>query len=73
MHAFSKWIFDELDRMLRYLSFLFSFDKKVIQTYSVFANQDDGAGDVVVHPYNSILSMQRLIEFPSQYLLKFPF
>ncbi|PAV58917.1 hypothetical protein WR25_13968 [Diploscapter pachys] len=41
------------------------FDKKVIQTYSVFANQDDGAGDVVVHPYNSILSMQRLIEFPT--------
>ncbi|KAF1761223.1 hypothetical protein GCK72_009477 [Caenorhabditis remanei] len=42
-----------------------AFPKKVIQTYSVFANSDaTGTTDVVVHPYNWILSMQRLIENP---------
>ncbi|PAV89086.1 hypothetical protein WR25_08941 [Diploscapter pachys] len=73
MILFSEVYEEIMDKIVReaenedvmYLSFLSSFDKKVIQTYSVFANQDDGAGDVVVHPYNSILSMQRLIEFPT--------
>lgn len=38
------------------------FPKKLIQTYSVFPNQDDSA-DVVVQPYNSMLTLRRLIEF----------
>ena len=46
-------------------SLLEAFPKKVIQTYRVFANSDaTGTTDVVVHPYNWILSMQRLIENP---------
>jgi len=35
------------------------FPKKLIQTYSVFPNQQDG-GDVVVQPYNSMLTLKRL-------------
>ncbi len=35
------------------------FPKKLIQTYSVFPNQQDG-GDVVVQPYNSLLTLKRL-------------
>ena len=34
------------------------FPKKLIQTYSVFPDAD--SGDVVVQPYNSLLSMKRL-------------
>lgn len=34
------------------------FPKKLIQTYSVFPNQE--SGDVVVQPYNSLLAMKRL-------------
>lgn len=42
-----------------------AFPKKIIQTYSVFANSDaTQTTDVVVHPYNWVLSMQRLIENP---------
>ncbi|QDS75938.1 gamma-tubulin [Venturia effusa] len=37
------------------------FPKKLIQTYSVFPNTQD-ASDVVVHPYNSLLSMRRLVQ-----------
>lgn len=37
------------------------FPKKIIQTYSVFPDTTN-AGDVVVHPYNSILSMRRLVQ-----------
>ncbi|CEQ40787.1 SPOSA6832_02427 [Sporobolomyces salmonicolor] len=37
------------------------FPKKLIQTYSVFP--DAGAGDVVVQPYNSLLTLRRLTEF----------
>lgn len=33
------------------------FPKKLIQTYSVFPNQQDG-GDVVVQPYNSLLTLK---------------
>jgi tubulin gamma len=36
------------------------FPKKIIQTYSVFPNQADQS-DVVVQPYNSILTLKRLI------------
>jgi tubulin gamma len=34
------------------------FPKKLIQTYSVFPNTE--SGDVVVQPYNSLLTMKRL-------------
>ncbi|KIW03506.1 tubulin gamma chain [Verruconis gallopava] len=37
------------------------FPKKLIQTYSVFPDTQN-ASDVVVHPYNSLLSMRRLTE-----------
>jgi tubulin gamma len=37
------------------------FPKKLIQTYSVFP--DAGSGDVVVQPYNSLLTLRRLTEF----------
>ncbi|CAK7564702.1 MAG: gamma-tubulin [Sporothrix epigloea] len=37
------------------------FPKKIIQTYSVFPDTSS-AGDVVVHPYNSILAMRRLVQ-----------
>lgn len=36
------------------------FPKKLIQTYSVFP--DTVLGDVVVNPYNSLLSMRRLTQ-----------
>lgn len=35
------------------------FPKKLIQTYSVFPNAQEG--DVVVQPYNSLLTLKRLI------------
>jgi tubulin gamma len=38
------------------------FPKKLIQTNSVFPNADTGNSDLVVQPYNSILTMQRLAE-----------
>lgn len=37
------------------------FPKKIIQTYSVFPDTTS-AGDVVVHPYNSLLAMRRLTQ-----------
>jgi tubulin gamma len=37
------------------------FPKKLIQTYSVFPDTQN-AGDVVVHPYNSVLTMRRLAQ-----------
>lgn len=36
------------------------FPKKLIQTYSVFPH---ATGDIVVQPYNSILTLQRLAEY----------
>ncbi|KAF1918489.1 hypothetical protein BDU57DRAFT_538041 [Ampelomyces quisqualis] len=36
------------------------FPKKLIQTYSVFPNMQEG--DIVVQPYNSLLSMRRLTQ-----------
>jgi len=35
------------------------YPKKLIQTYSVFPNADE-VSDVVVQPYNSILTLRRL-------------
>jgi tubulin gamma len=35
------------------------FSKKLIQTYSVFPNQSESS-DVVVQPYNSLLTLKRL-------------
>lgn len=35
------------------------FPKKLIQTYSVFPNANEG--DVVVQPYNSMLTLKRLV------------
>lgn len=37
------------------------FPKKLIQTYSVFPNQSDFQSDVVVQPYNSLLTLKRLV------------
>lgn len=37
------------------------FPKKLIQTYSVFPNQTDLLSDVVVQPYNSLLTLKRLV------------
>ena len=37
------------------------FPKKLIQTYSVFPDTQS-VGDVVVQPYNSLLSLKRLTE-----------
>ena len=39
------------------------FPKKLIQTYSVFPNSAQDNSDVVVQPYNSVLTLKRLIEF----------
>eukprot|EP00301_Raphidiophrys_heterophryoidea_P000162 c10083_g1_i1.p1 GENE.c10083_g1_i1~~c10083_g1_i1.p1 ORF type:complete len:468 (+),score=105.61 c10083_g1_i1:52-1404(+) len=36
------------------------YPKKLVQTYSVFPNQQ-GSSDVVVQPYNSLLTLKRLI------------
>lgn len=37
------------------------YPKKIVQTYSVFPNQVESS-DVVVHPYNSLLTLHRLVE-----------
>jgi len=37
------------------------YPKKLIQTYSVFPSSETGNSDVVVQPYNSILTLKRLI------------
>ena len=45
------------------ISFSCSYPKKLTQTYSVFPIIDnDLASDVVVQPYNSILTLKRLIQ-----------
>lgn len=38
------------------------FPKKLIQTYSVFPSHTEAVSDVVVQPYNSLLSLKRLTE-----------
>jgi tubulin gamma len=43
--------------------FILRYPKKLTQTYSVFPIIDnDLASDVVVQPYNSILTLKRLIQ-----------
>jgi tubulin gamma len=37
------------------------YPKKLIQTYSVFPNQTETGSDVVVQPYNSLLTLKRLV------------
>lgn len=37
------------------------FPKKLVQTYSVFPNQEE-TSDVVVQPYNTLLTMKRLTQ-----------
>ena len=37
------------------------YSSKLVHTFSVFPNSEE-VSDVVVQPYNSVLSMQRLIE-----------
>lgn len=37
------------------------YPKKIIQTYSVFPNTEE-VSDVVVQPYNSVLTLKRLIQ-----------
>lgn len=37
----------------------YRFPKKILQTYSVFPNADEG--DVVVQPYNALLTLERLV------------
>lgn len=39
------------------------YPKKLVQTYSVFPNSSHESSDVVVGPYNTILTMKRLIEY----------
>lgn len=36
------------------------FPKKLVQTYSVFPNNEKDTSDVVVQPYNSVLTLKRL-------------
>ncbi|KAJ8600013.1 hypothetical protein CTAYLR_001855 [Chrysophaeum taylorii] len=36
------------------------YPKKLVQTYSVFPNWEEDQSDVVVQPYNSVLSLKRL-------------
>eukprot|EP00056_Hartaetosiga_gracilis_P005117 m.81511 g.81511 ORF g.81511 m.81511 type:complete len:431 (-) comp12059_c0_seq3:69-1361(-) len=38
------------------------YPKKLVQTYSVFPHQSNETSDVVVQPYNTVLTMKRLIE-----------
>ncbi|KAI9223493.1 Tubulin/FtsZ, GTPase domain-containing protein [Blastocladiella britannica] len=38
------------------------YPRKIVQTYSVFPNDTEGASDVVVQPYNSVLSLKRLAD-----------
>lgn len=38
------------------------YPKKLLQTYSVFPNQANASSDVVVQPYNSVLTLRRLAE-----------
>ena len=40
--------------------FLNRYSKKLVQTYSVFPNDGESNSDVVVQPYNSILTLKRL-------------
>lgn len=45
----------------QYISLISRYPKKLVQTYSVFPNQDE-MSDVVVQPYNSLLTLKRLTQ-----------
>ncbi|TBU00996.1 gamma chain of tubulin [Hamiltosporidium magnivora] len=45
-----------------------NFPKKNLSTYSIFPNQDEGS-DVVVQPYNTVLTMERLIKHSNMSIL----
>lgn len=49
------------DYLIANINYPQRFPKKLIQTYSVFPNQDE-MSDVVVQPYNSLLTLKRLIQ-----------
>ena len=44
-----------------YIFLVSRYPKKLVQTYSVFPNQDE-MSDVVVQPYNSLLTLKRLTQ-----------
>lgn len=46
---------------LKHSCVFFRYPKKLVQTYSVFPNQDE-MSDVVVQPYNSLLTLKRLTQ-----------
>lgn len=48
-------------KWLLFLSLIVRYPKKLVQTYSVFPNQDE-MSDVVVQPYNSLLTLKRLTQ-----------
>lgn len=58
-----SFVFASMQIYLKFNSYLFSFrfPKKLIQTYSVFPNLDE-ISDVVVQPYNSLLTLKRLTQ-----------
>lgn len=57
------FLFSPNDRIVANNIFLlqFRYPKKLVQTYSVFPNQDE-MSDVVVQPYNSLLTLKRLTQ-----------
>lgn len=52
---------EEIKTMKLFTVLIFRFPKKLIQTYSVFPNLDE-ISDVVVQPYNSLLTLKRLTQ-----------
>ncbi|ODV61314.1 gamma-tubulin [Ascoidea rubescens DSM 1968] len=47
-----------------------NFPKKLINTYSIFpSNSGNNSSDVVVQPYNTLLTLKRLIEFSDSTIL----
>lgn len=51
----------QLFLMMNLSFFISRYPKKLVQTYSVFPNQDE-MSDVVVQPYNSLLTLKRLTQ-----------
>lgn len=51
----------QLVLMMNLSCFISRYPKKLVQTYSVFPNQDE-MSDVVVQPYNSLLTLKRLTQ-----------
>lgn len=53
--------FSSLCHLPPFLFLTSRYPKKLVQTYSVFPNQDE-MSDVVVQPYNSLLTLKRLTQ-----------